>query len=188
MNNILKFVIVLLLISISSFAFRNDKTNDETPKKPTYSQFKTPVKYEFYALYNAYRTEMNLDTLVEDTVLVVASLQHSLWLAMYNQQNSDADFMITHWEDTNVDYIDERKTPKDRIEIYDTSIRGFIGENLDGKWNGEFTAKQIFDDWKNSPVHNAILLDPRGERMGLGLIRAEKYGKMCNYVTLLVTN
>ena len=72
MNNILKFVILLLLISISSFALRNDKNNDETPKKPTYSQFKTPVKYEFYALYNAYRTEMNLDTLVEDTVLVVA--------------------------------------------------------------------------------------------------------------------
>ena len=57
-----------------------------------------------------------------------------------------------------------------------------------GKYNGEFTAQQIFDDWRNSPVHNAILLDPRGERCGLGLIRAEKNGRMCNYVTLLVTN
>jgi hypothetical protein len=188
MNNILKFVIVLLLISISSFAFRDDSVTDETPKMLTYSEFKTPLKNEFYLLYNAYRTEMNLDTLVEDTVLVVAALQHSLWLGLLNQQISSADFMITHWEDVNVDWIPEMKTPKDRIDHYDTSIRGFIGENLDGKWNGEFTAKQIFEDWKNSPIHNEILLDPRAERMGLGLIRADKGGKMCNYVTLLVTN
>lgn len=186
MDNILKFVIFLLLISISSFALRIPDI--EKPNSFNYKEGSPNIKKDFYVLYNNYRTEMNLDTLQEDSVLVLASLQHSLWLAMLNQVNSDADFMITHWEDTNVDYIDERKTPKDRIEIYDTSVRGFIGENLDGKYNGEFTAQQIFDDWRNSPVHNAILLDPRGERCGLGLIRAEKNGRMCNYVTLLVTN
>jgi len=185
MNNILKFVILLLLISITSFAFRD---NGGSNKIITPDEYNPRLKYEFYSLYNAYRTEMNLDTLVEDTVLVTAALQHSLWLGLLNQQISSADFMITHWEDVNVDWIPELKTPKDRIDHYDTSIRGFIGENLDGKWNGEFTAQQIFDDWKNSPVHNAILLDPRGERMGLGLIRADKGGKMCNYATLLVTN
>jgi hypothetical protein len=186
MEHLLKITIVTLLVLTSLFfVIKND---DNISTRLTYNQNKSTTKYKFYKLYNEYRTEMNLDTLTEDTILVFASLQHSLWLSILNQQNNPKEFMITHWEDTNVGDIDERKTPKDRIDHYDSSIRGFIGENLDGKYNGEFTAEEIFNDWKNSPIHNAILLDSRCERMGLGIIHAEKNGIMCDYVTLLVTN
>lgn len=142
----------------------------------------------YYTDYNSYRVENKLCTLIVDSTLEKAATEHSLYLAMLNEQNPSDSFIISHYETRYVEHIKLLYAPSDRIMEYDNALFYFAAENITAIWGDDFTAEQILSNWQHSPPHNANLLSTKAKRMGLGIIKYEKKGKICVYATLVLTD
>jgi len=103
------------------------------------------------ALVNQYRTSHGLPDLVVDTTIVGLAHEHSAAMARAGQLNHD-DF-------------------PSRVR---RSGLPMCVENVG--WNYR-SAEGQFDGWRASPGHNRNMLDPRVERMGIGIVS--------DYVTMI---
>ena len=143
---------------------------------------------DFYKEFNSYRVEHNLNNLIIDSTLEKAATQHSLYLALLNEQNISDTFIISHYETRKVNNVKLLYAPLDRIIEYDNALFYFAAENITAIWGEDFTSEQILTNWINSPPHNANLLAKKANRMGLGIIKYEKKGKITVYATLVLTD
>ena len=103
------------------------------------------------ALVNQYRASQGLPALVVDTTIVGLAREHSAAMAQAGQLNHD-DF-------------------PSRVR---RSGLPMCVENVG--WNYR-SAEGQFDGWRASPGHNRNMLDPRVERMGIGIVS--------DYVTMI---
>ncbi len=99
-------------------------------------------------LINDYRTANGARALVSNAYLDVAAKEHSRDMASRNYFDHNSP---------------EGTTPQQRAER--AGYRGFVSENI---YAGGELATAVFDAWKASPPHNANLLDPQSEAVGLG--------------------
>jgi hypothetical protein len=110
---------------------------------------------ELLALLNAYRVDEDRTALAPNALLAAAAEAHALDMATRGYFN----------------VVDpDGNGPRERMisQGYDPDQ---WGEILAG---GQRTAAQVFDAWRNSPGHNAIMLDPFVIEIGIG--RAVKPG------------
>jgi len=104
------------------------------------------------SLINQYRLQNGLGALVEDQNLTNAACWMANDLAGHNVST------LSHIDSLgrNIDT---------RFPTFGIGNE-WIGENISGQWNS--LAQSVFDLWKNSPGHNAIMLGSNFTRIGIG--------------------
>lgn len=111
------------------------------------------VEAEVLDLINAHRQENGLAPLANASTLNISSHNHSQDMA----ENG-------YFSHTSLD----GSSPFDRMRDAGYSC-GTMGENIAA---GQTSAQQVFEGWMNSPGHNANMLNPNFEAVGIGLVSA----------------
>ena len=115
---------------------------------------------EFLGLINDYRDENGLRPLILSDTLTVASERHDKDMAEYG-------FFAHNTE--NSSYYPAGSEPWDRMEAEGYQYNTAKGENLAV---GYETAEEAMQAWKESPSHNAAMLDGNYRVMGVARINA----------------
>lgn len=110
---------------------------------------------------NEYRLSNGLDKIVWDDNIYKAANHHSTYLKLLNYDSLKT--VITHTEDVDVKDFEELLNSSDRFKKYTDKINVFTAENVTGTLNVKtFEVEKIidiiFDKWKSSSKHNAIML------------------------------
>ncbi len=132
-------------------------TPTQTPSTPTATTSQEgadtleAVEVEVLNLINAHREQNGLPALKNQSALNVSSHNHSLDMATHG-----------YFSHTSLD----GKSPFDRMREAGYSC-GTMGENIAA---GQRSAQQAFDGWKNSPGHNANMLNERYASVGIGVV------------------
>jgi uncharacterized protein YkwD len=118
----------------------------------------------FLQLINDYRETNGLGKLLLSDTLSVSSERHSKDMAQYRffAHNTAAS-----------SYYPVGSTPWDRMQAEDYGYRTLWGENIAV---GYATAEAAFRAWRNSPSHNAAMLD--GDYRVIGIARVQSTGPM----------
>ncbi len=119
----------------------------------------------FLQLINQYRQSNGLGTLLLSDTISDASTKHSSDMAKYNFFGHDT---------VQSDYFPAGSTPWDRMRICGYSYNTAMGENIAA---GYATAQAVFTGWKNSPGHNANMLNASYRVIGIGLVTGGSYGE-----------
>lgn len=109
------------------------------------------MEVEVFNLINSHRQQNGLPALANNSTLNVSSHNHSLDMAQEG-----------YFSHTNLEGL----SPFDRMEAAGYSC-GTMGENIAA---GQTTAQQVFEAWKNSPGHNANMLNSHYTVVGIGLV------------------
>jgi uncharacterized protein YkwD len=119
---------------------------------------------EFLQLINDYRASNGLGKLLLSDTLSVSSERHSEDMSRYRffAHNTAAS-----------SYYPVGSTPRDRMRAEDYGYRTFWGENIAVGYD---SAEAAFRAWRNSPSHNAAMLD-RNYRV-IGIARVPPAGPM----------
>lgn len=105
---------------------------------------------QFLALINNYRAQYGLPALTMSTSLSNASEGHSWDMAAHN-----------YFSHTSQD----GRSPWDRIRAAGYGYNTWLGENIAAGYN---SADSVFNAWRNSPGHNANMLDGNFRAIGIG--------------------
>jgi len=113
---------------------------------------------------NEYRISNGLNEIAWDSKIFKVSNHHSTYLSILNSDSLKT--IITHTEDANVKGFDELKEFYDRFEKYAPRKGAYTAENVTGtlkkkNFPTEDLIDIIFDKWKMSKKHNAIMLNPK---------------------------
>lgn len=126
-----------------------------------------PQELRFLELINDYRQDNGVGKLVLSDALTVASERHSADMAKYG--------FFAH-DTVESSYYPAGSEPWDRMaaEGYDYPDT-YRGENLAV---GYETAEQVFEAWRNSPSHNAAMLDDNYVVVGIARVNdpGSRYG------------
>jgi uncharacterized protein YkwD len=123
-----------------------------------------PEELRFLQLINDYRQNNGLGKLLLSDTLSVSSERHSQDMARYRffAHNTAAS-----------SYYPVGVTPGDRMRAEGYGYRTFWGENIAA---GCASAERCFELWRNSPSHNAAMLD--GNYRVIGIARVQGAGPM----------
>ena len=119
----------------------------------------------FLQLINQYRQSNGLGTLLLSDTISDASTKHSSDMAEYNFFDHNT---------VQSDYFPAGSTPWDRMRLCGYSYNTAMGENIAA---GYATAQAVFTGWKNSPGHNANMLNGSYRVIGIGLVTGGSYGE-----------
>ncbi|MBO3804013.1 MAG: PKD domain-containing protein, partial [Candidatus Brockarchaeota archaeon] len=116
-------------------------------------------KSNFLVLINQYRQENGVAPLKVSSALTTAAQRHSEDMAAHNYFSHES--------------LDGR-TPIDRMRAAGYTYDTAWGENIAAGyyWRGgsySYTAEDVFENWRNSPGHNANMLNPNYVVIGIGL-------------------
>lgn len=131
-------------------------TPTETSPDPTATpQAGDPVldqaEAEFLSLLNAYRVENGLGLLARNATLDLAAQRHSEDMAARAYFSHDTPEGVTPW---------------DRMQAAGYACPSYKGENIAAGYDA---AQRVFEAWRNSPGHNANMLSPYFDEIGIGL-------------------
>lgn len=118
--------------------------------KPAFSEY-NDKKSEFLELINRYRQENGIAPLKISNTLTKAAQLHSEDMANQN-----------YFSHTSLD----GRTFVDRMRQTGYKYNTWLGENIAAGYD---TAQSVFDAWKNSPGHNANMLNPDFVVIGIGI-------------------
>lgn len=113
---------------------------------------------QFLGLINEYRQEHGMGALILSDTLAVAAERHSQDMGQY-------DFFAHNTEASS--YYPAGSQPWDRMEAEGYDYNTIKGENLA---IGTETAEEAFEAWRNSPAHNAAMLDGRYRVIGIARV------------------
>jgi uncharacterized protein YkwD len=119
----------------------------------------------FLQLINQYRQSNGLGTLLLSDTISDASTKHSSDMAKYD--------FFAH-DTVQSDYFPAGSTPWDRMRICGYTYNTAMGENIAA---GYANAQAVFTGWKNSPGHNANMLNASYRVIGIGLVTGGSYGE-----------
>ena len=119
----------------------------------------------FIQLINQYRQNSGLGTLLLSDTISDASTKHSSDMAKYNFFDHNT---------VRSDYFPTGSTPWDRLRLCGYNYNTDMGENIAA---GYSSAQSVFAGWKNSPGHNANMLNPDFRVIGIGLVTGGSYGQ-----------
>ena len=119
----------------------------------------------FLQLINQYRQSNGLGTLLLSDTISDASTKHSSDMAKYD--------FFAH-DTVQSDYFPAGSTPWDRMRICGYDYNTAMGENIAA---GYANAQAVFTGWKNSPGHNANMLNASYRVIGIGLVTGGSYGE-----------
>ena len=119
----------------------------------------------FIQLINQYRQSNGLGTLLLSDTISDASTKHSSDMAKYD--------FFAH-DTVQSDYFPAGSTPWDRMRICGYDYNTAMGENIAA---GYANAQAVFTGWKNSPGHNANMLNASYRVIGIGLVTGGSYGE-----------
>lgn len=117
-----------------------------------------PEELQFLELINQYRQEHGAGPLILSDTLAVAAEHHS-------QDMGEYDFFAHNTEASS--YYGVGAEPWDRMEAEGYNYNTIKGENLA---IGTETAEEAFEAWRNSPSHNAAMLDGRYRVIGIARV------------------
>jgi uncharacterized protein YkwD/cell wall-associated NlpC family hydrolase len=123
----------------------------------------SPVEIETLGLINDYREQNGLEPLLLSDRLSVASARYAHDMAKYDAYGEPAPHISGP-----SDYYFEGATLTDRMngEGYFASR---YGENIAA---GQDTAEKVFEAWRGSPPHDAMMLNPEMNVIGVGLVES----------------
>jgi hypothetical protein len=110
---------------------------------------------EFLLLLNDYRQMNDLPLLENSAALNVASYDHSLDMGQQNYFSHES--------------LDGR-SPWDRMDYVGYDYNTLRAENIAA---GQVDAQRVFDAWRNSPGHNANMLNPDLSVIGIGRVEVQ---------------
>lgn len=113
---------------------------------------------QFLGLINEYRQEHGVGALILSDTLAVAAEHHS-------QDMGEYDFFAHNTEASS--YYRVGAQPWDRMAAEGYDYNTIKGENLA---TGTETAEEAFEAWRNSPSHNAAMLDGRYRVIGIARV------------------
>ena len=128
-----------------------------------------PEELRFLRLINKYREGNGLGKLLLSDTLSVSSERHSQDMAKYN--------FFAH-DTAASSYYPTGSTPWDRMRAEGYDYQTFWGENLAV---GCESAEQCFQLWRDSPEHNAAMLD--GDYREIGIARVSAPGSRWYWTT-----
>jgi uncharacterized protein YkwD len=118
------------------------------------------AELKFLRLINQYRENNGLRPLILSDTLAVAAERHSKDMALYR--------FFAH-ETVSSSYYPAGSQPWNRMAAEGYDYNTFKGENIAG---GCEAAERCFELWRNSPSHNAAMLDGRYRVIGIARIEA----------------
>jgi hypothetical protein len=142
-------VLVLVVLATLGLAGRGDAATAYDPEER-----------QFLALINDYREQNGLRPVILSDTLTVAAEHHSLDMAEYG-------FFAHNTERSS--YYPAGSEPWDRMEAEGYDYNTFKGENLAV---GYETAEEALRAWKESPSHNAAMLDGNYRVMGVARLNS----------------
>lgn len=110
---------------------------------------------QFLVLINNYRASNGLPRLNMSNPLYVASENHSYDMGINNYFSHNSQ---------------DGRTPWDRIRAAGYGYNTWLGENIAA---GYTSAETVFEAWRNSPGHNANMLNGNFNAIGIGLVHVQ---------------
>jgi uncharacterized protein YkwD len=163
----MKKLFLVFSVAVSSFGFSQVKlTRDHLIKIDSIVKSEinfTSIETELVVLINAYRLSLNLDTLLYNSSIQAAAKFQLDYCVSINK--------LTHDNEGNLQGILERA---DKIS---GSYSVAAGEVLAGMLlhyavaYNQSIAQYIFNQWKTSPGHNAIITSPKMKTIGISVSR-----------------
>jgi uncharacterized protein YkwD len=126
----------------------------------------TPVQYgpeeiRLVELLNEYRTAKGLGPLAISDSISEACDRHSSDMAEYR--------FVDHYT-AGSSWFETGAAPWDRMAATGYGYKVITGENVAA---GYPDAASVMEGWKNSPAHNAVMLDPEFNVVGVALVHSE---------------
>jgi len=161
---------------LSPFATRPAYAEEEasgTVGDPGETDYST-VETDTLDLINDYREENGLEPLLLSDRLSTASAHYAHDMAKYDAYGEPEPHVSGP-----TDYYFEGATLTDRMneEGYFASR---YGENIAA---GQDTAEKVFEAWRGSPPHNAMMLNPKMRVIGVGLVQSDSASYDAFWVT-----
>ena len=151
-RNMLRYrwvVIAVLAVLLSGVAF-GGRSDAAVPLDPE--------EQEFLQLINEYRQNNGVGPLTLSDTLSVSSERHSEDMGKYN--------FFAH-DTVKSSYYRPGSRPWDRMAAEGYTYNTFKAENIA---TGYETAEEVFEGWRESPSHNAAMLDGHYHAIGIGRV------------------
>ncbi len=121
-----------------------------------------PEETALVGLINEYRVSQGLRPLLVSDAISKACDRHSSDMGAYR--------FVDHYSTGGSAWFDVGASPWDRMAASGYSYKTVKGENVAA---GYRTAADVLAGWKNSPAHNAVMLEPKYTVVGVSLVRVE---------------
>ncbi len=133
------------------------------------------IQEKVFELANAYRKDKKLTPLKWSDDLYKAALHHATYLQEINAKVKSGEYVLTHSETQKTQTVEAIKEYTKRIEKHTSSNFNFSNENClytftSEPINAQNVAKEMIDIWKNSPPHNANMLNKEVNHVGIATV------------------
>ena len=136
-------------------------TPTNTPSGGREDRCLSTQEFQLLQLINAYRDDNGLSPLTDSTQLNVAAYRHSRDMGGRDYFSHDTELPLPPGQ--------EGPSPQDRIDAAGYTSYTSSGENI-AAGNSFATAQAVFDVWKDSPSHDAVMLNASFTQIGIGLV------------------
>jgi hypothetical protein len=117
-----------------------------------------PEEVAFLQLLNDYRASLGVQPLLVSDALSLSGDRHDSDMGKYG--------FFSHYS-VESDWFPDNATPWDRMAACGYSYNTWLGENIAA---GYSSAQAVFQGWKNSPEHNANMVNPNFTVVGVSMV------------------